>query len=606
MEITGDWQPRSVVDNTVRNASSPTSLDQPAFIPTFGHYQLLSELGRGGMGIVYKARQTGLDRIVALKIIRGVADDDRAKIRFAAEAKALAKISHPHIVGVYDVGEEAGFPYFSMEYVDGDTLAQRLKDGPTFSESDAAKLIEELAGAVQSAHSVGVLHRDIKPGNVLIGSTGIAKLTDYGLAKNLNEDQSVTVAGAALGTPAYMPPEQAEGRLEDLGPATDVYSLGATLYELLTGRPPFRGETPGATVAKVLTQEVEPPSQYRKGLSRELEAIVLKCLEKNPARRYVSAAGLADDLTRWRSGLSTVARPLSRIKRSLRAIKRRPMAIVGTFAVVSVLAVFAATRERDPEKVAQALLQRGQKVTLIGPTGPPIKLNYLNGAVPVHQPDSKLPFSMSAPDQNLYMDLLSDPGIDRYRFTIDMRQVGTGRHPVIGYYFCRHNIGPEEKPSSLMISVTHHDIDTIDEIKTPEQKANAQYGKSIYTAAAELIHLPLSSNSHYLGRFGKANLNDTEKWRTMGVEVTPERITLLFSDEAGQLIPKKTIENHSEQIRNLNISMSTAMEQYYPQMNVKAEHYHIRGGIGLYVSQAIAEFRNAFIEPLPPRPPDRR
>src|SRR5262245_33477084 len=293
------------------------------------------------MGVVYQARQKHADRLVALKVMRDadhVAKSD--KLRFTGEVRALARISHPHIVAVFEVGEENGCPYFTMEYVDGQSLAHRLRAGPPLSAAESARLIEDLAGAVQTAHEAGILHRDIKPGNILIGPHGEAKLTDFGLAKHLDQDTGLTAAGSALGTPSYMPPEQARGDLSKLGPAADVYALGATFYELLTGRPPYLGETPGGTLARVLHDDVVPPRKLRPALSLELEAVCLKCLEKNPAHRYASARELAEDLGRWRNGEATKVRPWSWRRRLARRLVRQWKPIATAFFVLMTVAAF--------------------------------------------------------------------------------------------------------------------------------------------------------------------------------------------------------------------------------------------------------------------------
>ena len=332
------------------------------------------------MGVVYKARQKRADRLVALKVMRdhdSVSEEER--LRFTAEVRALGRVTHPHIVAVFEVGEENGCPFFTMEYVDGKPLSRLLREGKLVTAAESARLIEDLAGAVQTAHDAGVLHRDIKPGNILIGPHGEAKLTDFGLAKHLDQDTGLTAAGSAIGTPSYMPPEQAAGDLDKLGPRTDIYALGATFYELMTGRPPFVGETVGGTLARVLRDEVVPPRKLRPGLSPELEAVCLKCLEKSPAHRYASALELAEDLGRWRNGEATRARPWSWRRRVARRARRhwKPIAAalfvlltVGTFLFTFVLA--------SPEyKSRQAMLQvdrdirNKDRTILVGPIGPP-------------------------------------------------------------------------------------------------------------------------------------------------------------------------------------------------------------------------------------------
>jgi WD40 repeat protein len=294
----------------------------PAAVPG---YEILRELGRGGMGVVYQARHLALNRVVALKKIKAGADADADELaRFKAEAEAVARLQHPHIVQIHEVGEHEGRPYFALEYVEGGSLAARL-DGTPWPARKAAELVETLARAVQAAHEKRVVHRDLKPGNVLLAADGTPKVTDFGLAKRLDAAEQLSRTGAAMGTPSYMPPEQAAGKVKEIGPAADVYALGAILYELLTGRPPFRGPTALDTLAQVLSDEPVRPRQLQPTTPRELEAVCLKCLEKQPSRRYAAAADLAADLGRWGRGEPVQARPAGGWERALKWVRRHPL-----------------------------------------------------------------------------------------------------------------------------------------------------------------------------------------------------------------------------------------------------------------------------------------
>jgi serine/threonine protein kinase/WD40 repeat protein len=344
-------------------------------------YEILSELGRGGMGVVYLARQLDLNRPVALKMIlsgehAGVAERDR----FRREAEAVAALQHPNIVQIFEVGEAGGRPYLAFEYVGGGSLASYL-DGQPWPAKPAADLIESIARAVHFAHTRGVVHRDLKPANVLLGSAELGtrsaeqkarkedplfripssalrvpKITDFGLAKRVDptsswsDDDSERTApaartrtGAVVGTPSYLAPEQAAGKNRQVGPHTDTYALGAILYELLTGRPPFRGETPLDTVLQVMGDDPVPPSKLRAKLPRDLETICLKCLQKDPRKRYASAADLADDLHRFLNGEAIAARPVGFWERAVKWMNRHPAATVmgatSGLALLSLLAV---------------------------------------------------------------------------------------------------------------------------------------------------------------------------------------------------------------------------------------------------------------------------
>ncbi|MCI0380156.1 MAG: protein kinase [Gemmataceae bacterium] len=365
------------------SATLPPPLTESAFVEegpaqTIGGYEIVKELGRGGMGVVYQARQKGLKRIVALKmILAGEHAGPKALGRFRAEAEAVAALQHPGIVQIYEIGEHEGKPFFSLEFVGGGSLAHFIKHN-RLSFRPAAALVAEVARAVHFAHEHGIIHRDLKPANILLkeesavsgsgagvrnqgsgvgnqetGATAnddaclltpdscllTPKVTDFGLAKQLQGDAGQTKTGEVMGTPSYMAPEQAGGRIKEIGPATDVYSLGAVLYELLTGRPPFRADSPLETMLMVIDREPVPVRQLQRQAPRDLETICMKCLEKEPARRYQSAQALADDLGCLLQGEPISARPPGPMERANRWLKRRPvLAVVYVMAAAGIFA----------------------------------------------------------------------------------------------------------------------------------------------------------------------------------------------------------------------------------------------------------------------------
>jgi serine/threonine protein kinase/Flp pilus assembly protein TadD len=379
----------------IRFASRRTPLGPP----TIPGYEVLTELGRGGMGVVYKARQLNLDRVVALKVLQiGGGASDQELARFRREAEAIARLPHPNIVQIHDVGEHNGRSYLALEYVEGGSLAQRLGGVPQVPAT-AAHLVETLARAMHHAHERGIVHRDLKPANVLLQEEGsprrkdakedqeeekdrrgkepsalvssfaplrlcerfscIPKITDFGLAKLLELPGLTQSEGAVLGTPSYMPPEQAQGQSGDVGPAADVYSLGAILYEMLTGRPPFRGATLLDTLAQVMADDPVAPRYLQPKVPHDLETICLKCLHKEPGRRYATALALAEDCAAFLRGEPIKARPTPLWEQMLKWARRRPAAaaLAGTSAlavlVVVVLVLTANARLREQRRLAE-------------------------------------------------------------------------------------------------------------------------------------------------------------------------------------------------------------------------------------------------------------
>ncbi|OAI40916.1 hypothetical protein AYO40_04030 [Planctomycetaceae bacterium SCGC AG-212-D15] len=370
---------------TVTEGPKPRG-DAPA--PHIPGYEILGVLDRGGMGVVYKALQIQLKRVVALKmILGGLHAGPQQLARFRTEAEAIARLQHPHIVQIYEVGESEGRPFFTMEFVEGGSLAQHLADyrlppadsksGSTASKLAVRKerdervghivrLIETLAETIHTAHQRGIVHRDLKPANVLLTLEGLPKITDFGLAKRLDATSKNTSTGAILGTPSYMAPEQASGKVRAIGPATDVYALGAILYELLTGRPPFQGETSIETLMDVMANDPIAPTRLQRTIPRNLEAICLRCLEKKPTHRYLSAAELAEDLRRFQNDLPIAGRRFEKLRRGVRWLRRHPLlsgAALLLAACLAGFAVFRATQQHeDPRVTAERLAPEAKRI----------------------------------------------------------------------------------------------------------------------------------------------------------------------------------------------------------------------------------------------------
>lgn len=339
-----------LVDPTLLDSEQNRCVSGGGALPTIAGYEIFEELGRGGMGVVYRARQISLDRVVALKMLLPFESADREHhLRFKTEAEALARLQHPNIVTIYEVGESGGRPYFTMEYISGPSLAQVL-DGRPHDIGVSVRLIETLARALQTIHERGIIHRDVKPGNVLLdGHSGptiparadtvkspdrsanhwpiiaVPKITDFGLAKDQTSERRLTQSDATMGTPCYMAPEQASRSAGPVGPETDVYALGAILYEMLTGRPPFGTGAAAEVFAQLLNDPPISPQRLRPRLPRDLVTICLRCLEKSPHRRYKTALDLAEDLRRFQTGKPIQARPVGPFERTLRWCRRHPL-----------------------------------------------------------------------------------------------------------------------------------------------------------------------------------------------------------------------------------------------------------------------------------------
>ncbi|MGH8029471.1 MAG: serine/threonine-protein kinase, partial [Arenimonas sp.] len=341
-------------------------LDDPAQCE-LGDYTLLEKIGQGGMGVVYRARQASLDREVALKLLAAGPWASRDFIeRFRREAQSAARMQHPNIVAIFEIGRHEELNFFSMRLVDGPSLAQRLADGGPMAPRAAAQMLRTVAEAVDYAHRLGVLHLDLKPGNVLIDETGQAMVADFGLARRMDESLGHD-SDEVSGTPSYMAPEQAQLKSHRLSPATDIYGLGAIGFEMLTGKPPFRGDSPHETLLRVVMIDAPRLRELRADLPADLEAIIGRCLAQDPDQRYPSARALADDLGRFLDYRSVQARPLNRLQRIARWAQREPkLAMASAFAAAALVTGLVATthqwsRAESNAKVASQRLWEGRR-----------------------------------------------------------------------------------------------------------------------------------------------------------------------------------------------------------------------------------------------------
>jgi serine/threonine-protein kinase len=578
---------------------------------SFGRYELLGEAQVGGMGIVYKARDTALDRIVALKLLKAgtLAGEDEIA-RFQREARAVGRLKHPHIVPIHDVALEQGLHYLSMEYLSGGSLAQhvsRLSGRPRA----CAELVAKVARAVHYAHEQNILHRDLKPANILLDHAGEPCVSDFGLAKFLDApkpetERSVAPSGpdimaqatpeckaespalpgqtlGVVGTPRYMSPEQLTA--QPVTPATDVWALGVILYELLTGRPPFLGHTRESLQMQIVGEPPPAPRQLCPGLNPALQRICLKCLEKDPSQRYVTAGALADDLAKYLHQGQLLAR-------AWRLARQRPMIsslLVVILAGLSVL-VGLSLRTDDPERVLQAIqtnLANGKAVTLIGPKGGPGWFQRTVGDVALQIiPVRDQTFTLHSPNISL-LELLPDPQVSSYRFSAEIRQrdVVTG---TVGLYV-GHN----------SVHTSHTDLHWLYYFGFYDHPANGR-------APAEVgFNLCCQENQAFLesGTGLTASCLDYRdkpafgNWRRLAVEVTSDRVRVFW--EGRELKKKHDVPLRlGEQVQDFRQSFEEELQTLGFTRDLPDPPWRPRSGLGFIVRQCTASFRNVVITPL--------
>lgn len=581
----------------------------------FGHYELHEELGRGGMGIVFRAIQAIARREVAVKVLMGgAAGEALFGGRFAAEVSALANLRHPNIVTVYEVGEVNGSAFFSMEFAPNGTLGKRLKDG-AMSFAEAALVVGKLAEATEAAHQLGVLHRDIKPGNVLIAADGEPKLSDFGLAKWVNRDDGLTASGAVMGTPNYMAPEQARGA-KDVAVAADVYALGATLYECLTGQPPFRGTDPYTIMQRVIAQEPDSPRKFRRDVPPELEAVCLKCLEKNPAKRYDSASELAKDLARWRNGESTIARPLTRTQRVQRSVRKHWKVVAATVCLTLGGGGTAfAMAWFDPERQVDRAVRNDDRVVLVGPTGPPKWRRWavVAGSFPPSEPN--LPFQL-ATDSTAYLELAKDTYTDHYRLSAEFRiESSTYVDSWAGLYVAWRCGTVTDTGTVSRALVTRHREDRI--TKKPFDNV---LGDPISLEDSLIIVNAKNPNGytttvplgvHWSGEVNRDDRNAGAKrdWRYVEIEVRPESVMARWREKkSGELVAVRCTPGSSpNSIPASTIQETTAYHtkvvgRLAPDLLPGPTPYQPRGALGVYARNGLVAFRNVVFERLDENP----
>jgi serine/threonine-protein kinase len=577
--------------------------------PEVSGYQILGDLGAGSGGRVYQARQAGTDRIVALKILSGTSFIGRE--RFAREIATLGRLNHPNVVQVFQAGDCAAGPFFVMEWMPGGSLAERIRrDGPLPAVS-AAAVIEGVARGVAAAHAADIFHRDLKPGNVLLTSEGTAKVADFGLARWSDLDalastaDPVTPTTALLGTPAYMAPEQAACRPKDIDERSDVYGVGAVLYHVLTGEPPFSGPTPIETARKVQTEDPIPPRRRNPDIPRGLETICLKCMEKTKPRRYATAADVADDVARWRRGEPTIARAptwLGRLARRAWRV-RRPLARAAAIVLGTLLVVAAGTilLRPDPDRELKAIrkeLRGTEPVKLVGESGLPrwhrwdgaagtfTESNYNDGTCSFHAAASA--FLVLLPTEDV-------PAA--YLLRADVRhEVASDGASRAGLFFGRRG---EDLPDGTRLSYWHRVV-----FNDHLRFTHAKTGKPLpnYMGFAPLVLHRTEGELPSGGPNPTALLEITtlpqvgpRPWRTIWIEVRPDTIRLRSAENGGLALP---FQPAIVKVPRLAEIVLHTRRGELPGAADPDELPVLSGSLGLYVAEGQASFRNVEITRL--------
>jgi serine/threonine-protein kinase len=564
--------------------------------PRIPGYEILAVLGKGGMGIVYKALHLPLKRTVALKmILAGERASPQNLARLRREAEAIALLHHPNIVAIYDLDEHEGRPYFTMEFVAGGDLKSRL-DGTPWPMEAAVGLIERVARAVDAAHGRGIVHRDLKPGNVLLTPDAVPKVADFGLAKYLGGEVTQTRTGILLGTPGYMAPEQAAGQNDRVTPATDVWALGVLLFELLIGQRPFTGSSWQDVTGKILHSPPPRPRTLRPDLDPALEAILLKCLEKKPERRFATAGELADELARWRRGEPTRTYPLGWRAAGRRFLRRHALACAAlAFLALTVAVVLLLFRHFDENEELRAIerdLAAGRSVTLIGPTGGP-RWHVIREGGSASQ--------VSAwPDQpcTVYtgkaclVELVRDPKSRRFRFQAQVKHLEAFPSSEAGIF-----VGHETRVTSRG---TLHSIlkmaygDAAAGARAAKEGNPIRVQRHLYAEKRDDIFTGENLSPLAQMRFQPPEAGKTD-WHVLQLDVTLESTRALWD---GKVIGEFRTDRLVHQAR---VALEARRQRFPddPFRNDWFADFDPRAPLGIYVVKGTAAFQNVVLEPLP-------
>jgi serine/threonine-protein kinase len=585
--------------------------------PEIPGFELIELLGEGGGGRVFKAEQLKAGRrVVAIKVLHGVSKLERERMK--REAESLGRISHPNIVKIYEVGESDEGPYFTMEYMSGATLAERIKK-EKLDPMESARIVEGVARGVAAAHELKIWHRDLKPSNVLLAADGTPKVSDFGLAKfadvagDATTLERMTPTGAILGTPAYMAPEAAAGRTKEIDERTDVYGIGAILYHCLTGRAPFMGETQVEIAGRVMREEVALPRSYRRDIPRDLEAVCVKCIERSKARRYATAVEVSSELLRAVRGEPTLVRPLGSLARAWRKLKRnrRTIATV-TAAVLLVVAALAARAAlnrppKDPMDVAYEdlakAMQGNEPVTLVGETGRPKWFSWKDGEVPFTESMYKDGVCAFQTLDQSQLELVPSELLPPAGFVLDFEaRHDANKHYLsnIGVYFTDWiwEVG-ENYQARVVYRIRWNDHQQpFDPLQNRDPST-----KMIVCDALATQQTPgmfASKSSTFLGDH-KMHVEDEgtpRSWRRVRITATPERL-LVTMVQNGSESDFSTMPRDIESLRKVTRTQATQLfpdRAALPDFNLP--HWGPKGSLGLFVDRGIGSFRNVVISPI--------
>jgi serine/threonine-protein kinase len=587
--------PSDNTDGTAVGLDDETILESqpPGWVRHLGAYDIERVIGRGGMGMVFQARQRVVGRTVAIKTLDCLLLlDPEAVARFRTEAQAIGRLRHSSIVQVYEYGEVDGRPYLCMEFVSGPTLSAALAEG--LPARDLAEVVRTIAMAVDYAHQQQVLHRDLKPSNVLVGKDGI-KLTDFGLAKLVDVEEDFTRAGSVLGTACYMSPEQARGDIDAISMRTDVYGIGAILYEGLTGQPPYRGRSRAETLRQVQSLTPPRPRSLNPRSDRGLEAICLKCLEKVPSQRYHSAAGVADDLGRWLEGRPVVAR-----RGISRYVTRRALAGVAvTFAVMAALITTVLTIQAlSPAgqlRSIESSLAKGNEVRLLQEVGGPSWHN-----VPIGLDKTSI---TSSPDEcfsvvtwdTCIVELVRDPQWPRFRLTADVRHDKGDRNGYVGLFVSGKASAQETGYGCIQMSfndvspmiVSTDDLPPNFKLPPPSGNVVRLFPNFCHQVAGGVAEMQLGGASGY--EFTPAGFVGGP-WHRLVIEVSEKEVSASWDQHH---VGKQQREDIARSWRD-----GMKNQQFRQQNANRMVDFIPRGAVGVVASRSSASFRNVSVEPL--------